>query len=50
VYPTLQFLYSHHVNPKYISQEVRDVLAAYKDPKSFCAKFLASVEEQAAKG
>ena len=27
VYPTLQFLYSHHVQPEYISPEVRQTLS-----------------------
>ena len=36
VYPTLQFLYSHHIQAKYINQGVHDLLSAYDDAASFC--------------
>lgn len=29
VYPTLQFLYSHHIDPAYITPEVKELLKAY---------------------
>ena len=42
VYPTLQFLYSHHIMPDYITPEVRDCLAGYGgDPAAFVDAFLA---------
>ena len=41
VYPTLQFLYSHHIQPEYITQEVRDFIST--DPASFCTRFMSSV-------
>lgn len=44
VYPTVQFLYSHHIMPGYITDEVRLVLSKdSSDDTHFCAGFLASV-------
>jgi hypothetical protein len=40
VYPTLQFLYSHHIDAGYISKEVKDSLQDYTDQSSWCASFL----------
>ena len=55
VYPTLQFLYSHHVRPEYISAEVRELMTAEGllpsratvDPDAFCRRFLDTVEQAA---
>ena len=47
VYPTLQFLYSHHVCPEYVTREVRELLAAFKelgDPKEHCRRFLLATQ------
>ena len=52
VYPTLQFLYSHHVQAEYITQEVKNSLMAptpsgyVADPAKFCARFLDAVAAQ----
>ena len=35
VYPTIQFLYSHHVNQEYITDEVKGIISEGEDPKSF---------------
>jgi hypothetical protein len=43
VYPTVQFLYSHHIKPAYIDDEVRKLLAGSGDQHQFCADFLATV-------
>lgn len=44
VYPTLQFLYSHHIKPSYIDDEVRKLLnGAVNDPYQFSLDFLATV-------
>ena len=41
VYPTVQFLYSHHIRAEYIDQEVKDALNVYKtDPAGFHARFM----------
>jgi hypothetical protein len=42
VYPTLQFLYSHHIQADYITQEVRSAICNNnQDPVDFCRRFLA---------
>mmetsp|Transcript_51013 Transcript_51013/g.100982 ORF Transcript_51013/g.100982 Transcript_51013/m.100982 type:complete len:1121 (-) Transcript_51013:405-3767(-) len=46
VYPTVQFLYSHHLHEEYVNEEVRELLRLYKDPKSFAASFLAQVSSK----
>ena len=50
VYPTLQFLYSHHIQPGYITDEVRDLVAGswgrQADPAAFCDQFLAEAVKQ----
>jgi hypothetical protein len=43
VYPTVQFLYSHHIMPRYIDDNVRNVLGGASDQIKFCSAFLASV-------
>jgi len=43
VYPTFQFLYSHHINPEYITPEVKEVLSGSSSP-AFCASFAAAAE------
>jgi hypothetical protein len=40
VYPTLQFLYSHHIRPEYITSEVKELLGGQGDASDFCAGFL----------
>eukprot|EP00656_Telonema_subtile_P006355 TRINITY_DN12925_c0_g1_i2.p1 TRINITY_DN12925_c0_g1~~TRINITY_DN12925_c0_g1_i2.p1 ORF type:complete len:275 (-),score=80.31 TRINITY_DN12925_c0_g1_i2:303-1127(-) len=47
IYPTLQFLYSHHIQAEYINDEVRAILTSYKDPAAHCKQFLASVQQNA---
>ena len=44
VYPTLQFLYSHHIQAEYITDEVRSALAQAADPAVVCNNFLAAAE------
>ena len=43
VYPTVQFLYSHHVMPGYINDEVHAVLKDVTNPSQVCSDFVASV-------
>ena len=51
VYPTLQFLYSHHVQAGYITPEVRKALKSFQngDSRDYAGRFLATVAA-AAKG
>jgi hypothetical protein len=45
VYPTLQFLYSHHIQPSYITEEVKALLESdYMASGTFCARFMAAAE------
>lgn len=44
VYPTVQFIYSHHVQGQYVTQEVQSVVQKFKDPSSFYAKFHRAVD------
>ena len=41
VYPTVQFLYSHHIHSKYITEDVKRLLGEKSD--EICSKFLSSV-------
>ena len=49
VYPTLQFLYSHHIHPEYITPEVHELALAIRDETSqkVCAAFLSATEHVA---
>lgn len=47
VYPTLQFLYSHHIYGRYVTREVKDELDRYDDPGSVCGRFLQATSEAA---
>lgn len=46
VYPTLQFLYSHHLVADYITKEVKDIIATVSDVSfvDFCSRFTETVE------
>jgi hypothetical protein len=45
LYPTLQFLYSHHIHGTYINEEVKDCFQIMqKDPVQFCERFLRSAD------
>ena len=44
VYPTLQFLYSHHIQAAYITQHVRHEIQSYSDAPSYCARFVEAVQ------
>jgi hypothetical protein len=48
VYPTLQFLYSHHIQPAYISAAVKESLAGYQKvkPRRWCERFLLAVTKE----
>jgi len=48
VYPTIQFLYSHHIMGNYISEEVHRVGKGAADPQKFCADFVSTVFSRAA--
>jgi hypothetical protein len=56
VYPTVQFLYSHHFRPEYITEPVRDAVSAMAsavksdDPKTVCQSFLTTVRRAKEKG
>lgn len=43
LYPTFQFLYSHHISPEYITPEVKDILSGSSSP-AFCASFAAAAD------
>lgn len=44
VYPTVQFMYSHHIMPQYITDDVRAVLGkAIDEPQQYCSSFVDSV-------
>lgn len=44
VYPTVQFLYSHHIMPQYINDDVRRLLLGnISNETQFCSDFLTSV-------
>jgi len=49
VYPTLQFLYSHHVEPAYVTPSVRDVVGTMGtvDPQEFLRRFFAEAAKAA---
>ena len=47
VYPTLQFLYSHHIYGQYVNQDVKDELDRYDDSGSVCTRFLQAISEAA---
>ena len=44
VYPTVQFLYSHHICGKYVTREVQDIVKRWKDASSYYANFFQAVE------
>ncbi|CAE8670279.1 unnamed protein product [Polarella glacialis] len=45
IYPTLQFLYSHHIRPEYITKEVKELLSdGSNNTKSFCSRFFAATQ------
>merc|ERR1712118_425779 len=44
VYPTLQFLYSHHIIPDYITAEVKQIVSSYTAPDQFCRQFRGAAE------
>eukprot|EP00928_Gymnodinium_smaydae_P100356 TRINITY_DN9823_c2_g4_i1.p1 TRINITY_DN9823_c2_g4~~TRINITY_DN9823_c2_g4_i1.p1 ORF type:complete len:2328 (+),score=476.05 TRINITY_DN9823_c2_g4_i1:208-6984(+) len=44
IFPTLQFLYSHHINPEYITTEVRDIVTAKGSSSNSCERFFQAVE------
>ena len=47
VYPTVQFLYSHHIMPRYIDSDVHFVLNNQSSDKNqFCSDFLAEVTKE----
>ena len=50
VYPTLQFLYSNFIHPKYITRQVKDVLESFTTTATFCSKFMATVNAIADQG
>eukprot|EP00937_MAST-01D_sp_MAST-1D-sp2_P002830 g2830.t1 len=48
VYPTLQFLYSHHVRQAYVTPEVKATLNTFDSAEAFVLRFRAAAEERAA--
>eukprot|EP00658_Telonema_sp_P-2_P017088 TRINITY_DN16619_c0_g1_i6.p1 TRINITY_DN16619_c0_g1~~TRINITY_DN16619_c0_g1_i6.p1 ORF type:complete len:697 (+),score=215.83 TRINITY_DN16619_c0_g1_i6:177-2267(+) len=45
LYPTLQFLYSHHIQAEYIDSEIRTLLSNYKDWNAFSQNFMETVAQ-----
>ena len=56
IFPTLQFLYSHHIQPEYITREVREMVNdervrfGQEEPADFRGRFFEAVERTRAKG
>ena len=48
MYPTLQFLYSHHVQAQYITPEIHGLLRAFEGSDKFVESFNVATEQQAA--
>jgi hypothetical protein len=44
VYPTVQFVYSHHIYGKYVTREVQDIVKGLKDVSSYYANFFHAVD------
>lgn len=44
VYPTLQFLYSHHICGAYIDEKVQGIVKGFDSPSEFYASFFKAVE------
>jgi len=49
VFPTVQFLYSHHVHPSYVSQDVQSIVKKFTEPSKFYKQFN-TVTENAGSG
>jgi len=47
VYPTLQFLYSIHIQAEYISKAVKATLAEFDTAQEFCTRFLEATQRVA---
>ena len=45
VYPTVQFLYSHYIDPAYITEPVKALVDGFRDPASFYASFMQAVAD-----
>merc|ERR1711871_1632653 len=41
VYPTVQFLYSNHIQARYISAKVQQLVRTYDNTPDYCSRFLA---------
>jgi hypothetical protein len=46
VYPTVQFLYSHHILGGYISAEVQEIMKNFDNASEFYARFFETVENR----
>ena len=46
VYPTVQFLYSHHIISRYITEDVQTLLNNSSNKTQFCSDFVASVTKR----
>ena len=46
IYPTLQFLYSHHIQPEFIDDEIREILKSVSDTPKFCKRFCNAVRAE----
>ena len=44
VYPTLQFLYSHHIQADYITNEIRRLVGSKESEEAYYKRFFAAVE------
>merc|ERR1711959_357514 len=50
LFPTLQFLYSHHIHGEYITNKVKDQVHSFQedgDISGYCARFLKGVHKVA---
>lgn len=45
VYPTLQFLYSNHIQPAYINKSIRELIKTFDNPGHFCEEFLQAAKK-----
>ena len=45
VYPTVQFLYSNHIQPEYITKQVKETVLSYDEPVGFSENFLKNAKQ-----
>ena len=46
MYPTVQFLYSHYIDPAYITEPVKALVDGFRDPASFYASLRTEISSR----